>query len=96
MRSKCSKLFITFKCFNGLYVLYVQKVEETKLEPLGKPKKAVKKKKDDYDLPEIPDYERPVLEKYEQNDFDPSKKDKVRSSWCFLSQKKMTPICLKA
>lgn len=66
------------------FMFYVQKAEETKLEPLGKPKKAVKKKKDDYDLPEIPDYERPVLEKYDKSDFDPTKKEKVRMVFIFV------------
>jgi hypothetical protein len=28
-------------------------------------------------LPEIPDYERPDLEKYDKSDFDPSKKVKI-------------------
>lgn len=35
-------------------------------------KKVVKKKKDDYELPEIADYERPELEKYEKSDFTPT------------------------
>lgn len=35
----------------------------------------VKKKKYE-DLPEIPDYERPELEKYEESDFDPTKKER--------------------
>lgn len=50
------------------------KVEEKKEE---KPKKKVVKKKADkeYELPEIPDYERPPLEKYEKSDFAPSEKD---------------------
>lgn len=45
-------------------------VEEPKDKP--KAKKATKGKYEE--LPEIPDYERPVLEKYEKNDFDPNKK----------------------
>lgn len=41
-------------------------------------KKTVKKKKEsEYELPEIPDYERPALEKYEKSDFDPTR----RVSW---------------
>jgi hypothetical protein len=46
-------------------------------EPKDKPKakKAAKSKYEE--LPEIPDYERPALEKYEESAFDPSKKDKV-------------------
>lgn len=55
----------------------MQKAEE-KAAPDAKPKKAVKKKKDDLDLPVIPDYERPELEKYEKSDFDPNKREKVR------------------
>lgn len=47
-------------------------VEEPKDKP--KAKKATKAKYEE--LPEIPDYERPVLEKYEKNDFDPNKKVK--------------------
>jgi hypothetical protein len=47
-----------------------KKAEEEKKEKL---KKTVKKRKEsNYDLPEIPDYERPALEKYEKSDFDPS------------------------
>lgn len=43
-----------------------------------KVKKTVKKKKEsEYELPEIPDYERPALEKYEKSDFDPTR----RVSW---------------
>lgn len=47
-------------------------------EPKDKPKakKAAKSKYEE--LPEIPDYERPELEKYEESDFDPSKKEKVQ------------------
>lgn len=46
-------------------------------EPKDKPKakKATKSKYEE--LPEIPDYERPELEKYAESAFDPSKKDKV-------------------
>lgn len=39
-----------------------------------KAKKATKSKYEE--LPEIPDYERPELEKYEESDFNPSKKVK--------------------
>lgn len=45
-------------------------VEEPKDKP--KAKKATKSKYEE--LPEIPDYERPTLEKYEKSDFDPNKK----------------------
>lgn len=45
-------------------------VEEPKNKP--KAKKATKAKYEE--LPEIPDYERPKLEKYEKSDFDPTKK----------------------
>lgn len=50
------------------------KVEEKKEE---KPKKKVVKKKadKDFELPEIPDYERPALEKYEKSEFAPGEKD---------------------
>lgn len=43
-------------------------------EPKDKPKKAKGTKSKYEELPEIPDYERPPLEKYEKNDFDPTKK----------------------
>lgn len=56
-----------------------QKPEIKEPEEQPKPKRAVKKKKDDYDLPEIPDYERPELEKYEKSDFDPTKNQRVSS-----------------
>jgi hypothetical protein len=47
-------------------------------EPKEKPK-AKKASKSKYEeLPEIPDYERPVLEKYEESAFDPTKKEKVK------------------
>lgn len=39
-----------------------------------KAKKATKSKYEE--LPEIPDYERPELEKYEETDFNPNKKVK--------------------
>ncbi|CRK99518.1 CLUMA_CG012837, isoform A [Clunio marinus] len=47
--------------------------------PKDKPKakKATKSKYED--LPEIPDYERPELEKYEESDFNPSKKVKQKN-----------------
>lgn len=50
------------------------KEEEKKDE---KPKKKVVKKKADkeYELPEIPDYERPALEKYEKAEFTPSERE---------------------
>lgn len=55
----------------------MQKAEE-QAAPEVKAKKAVKKKKDDFELPEIPDYERPELEKYEESAFEASKREKVR------------------
>lgn len=47
-----------------------------------KPKhaKVIGSKKSAYeDLPEIPDYERPELEKYEKSDFDPTKKVRLNN-----------------
>lgn len=55
------------------------KQKATTLEaPKDKPKakKAAKSKYEE--LPEIPDYERPELEKYEESAFDASKKEKVQ------------------
>lgn len=48
-----------------------------------KAKKATKSKYEE--LPEIPDYERPELEKYEESDFNPSKKVKPTRREQFLS-----------
>lgn len=47
-------------------------------EPKDKPKakKATKSKYEE--LPEIPDYDRVELEKYDKSDFDPTKKVKTR------------------
>lgn len=51
----------------------VQKAEPVEtLKDKPKAKKAAKSKYEE--LPEIPDYERPPLEKYEKSDFDPTKK----------------------
>lgn len=50
-------------------------------EKKEKPKKIVKKKKEsEYELPEIPDYERPALEKYEKSDFDPTRRVSLGST----------------
>lgn len=47
--------------------------EESKQEPAKTKAKAKPKTKPKYEeLPEIPDYERPVLEKYEKSDFEAS------------------------
>lgn len=54
-------------------------------QPKDKPK-AKKATKSRYEeLPEIPDYERPELEKYEESDFDPSKKVNKRLENTFQS-----------
>lgn len=53
-------------------------INEKKAEPVEIPKDKPKAKKSaktkHEELPEIPDYERPPLEKYEKSDFDPTKK----------------------
>lgn len=51
------------------------KVEPQKAEE-KKTKAKVSKPKKYEELPEIPDYERPVLEIYEQSEFDPNKPEK--------------------
>lgn len=51
------------------------KVEPQKAEETKKKVKVSKPKKYE-ELPEIPDYERPVLEVYEQSEFDPNKPEK--------------------
>lgn len=48
-------------------------MEEPKKEEIKKTKVKVPKAKKYEDLPEIPDYERPELEIYEESAFDPSK-----------------------
>ena len=72
-------------------VYHVQKAV-TLDEPKDKPK-AKKASKSKYEeLPEIPDYERPKLEVYEEADFDPNKKEKVKlmKSWLYsLSLKRL-------
>lgn len=50
--------------------------EEPKKEEVKKVKVKVAKAKKYEDLPEIPDYERAVLEVYEESEFDLSKGDK--------------------
>lgn len=50
--------------------------EEPKKEEVKKTKVKVAKAKKYEDLPEIPDYERPVLEVYEESEFDPTKMQK--------------------
>lgn len=51
----------------------VKPKEEPIKEEVKKTKVRVPKVKKYEDLPEIPDYERPVLEVYEESEFDPSK-----------------------
>lgn len=48
-------------------------MEEPKKEEVKRTKVKVPKAKKYEDLPEIPDYERPELEVYEESAFDPSK-----------------------
>lgn len=50
--------------------------EEPKKEEVKRTKVKVSKPKKYEDLPEIPDYERPELEVYEESEFDPSKATK--------------------
>lgn len=50
--------------------------EEPKKEEVKRTKVKVPKAKKYEDLPEIPDYERPELEVYEESEFDPSKLEK--------------------
>lgn len=50
--------------------------EEPKKEEVKRTKVKVPKAKKYDDLPEIPDYERPELEVYEESEFDPSKLQK--------------------
>lgn len=51
--------------------------EEPKKEEVKKTKVKISKPKKYEDLPEIPDYERPELEVYEESDFDPLKPTKT-------------------
>lgn len=55
----------------------VKKVEEPKKEEPKRTKIKIPKAKKYEDLPEIPDYERPELEIYEESEFDPSKLEKA-------------------
>lgn len=50
--------------------------EEPKKEEVKRTKVKLPKAKKYGDLPEIPDYERPELEVYEESEFDPSKATK--------------------
>lgn len=54
----------------------VKPKEEPKKEEVKRTKVKVPKAKKYEDLPEIPDYERPVLEVYEESEFDPTKLQK--------------------
>lgn len=71
-------IFLHFSTFqkqtqNNHYTHDAQKAEPVEtLKDKPKAKKAAKSKYEE--LPEIPDYERPPLEKYDKSDFDPSKK----------------------
>lgn len=65
------------KCF----LQKAEKLDEPKDKP--KAKKATKSKYEE--LPEIPDYERPALEKYDKSDFDPNKKVKIQPETIFAS-----------
>lgn len=63
------------------------KLKKVEVKPKEEPKKAAEKKtkakvsrpKKYEELPEIPDYDRPVLEVYEQSDFDPTKPERKLS-----------------
>lgn len=50
--------------------------EEPKKEEVKRTKVKIPKAKKYEDLPEIPDYERPELEVYEESEFDPTKLEK--------------------
>lgn len=69
--------FIQFQHLNTTNVnlsnTYVQKAEPVEA-PKDKPKAKKASKAKYEELPEIPDYERPDLEKYDKSDFDPTKK----------------------
>lgn len=54
----------------------VKPKEEPKKEEVKRTKAKVQKAKKYEDLPEIPDYERPELEVYEESEFDPTKLQK--------------------
>lgn len=55
----------------------VKPKEEPKKEEVKRTKVKIPKAKKYEDLPEIPDYERPELEVYEESAFDPTKLEKV-------------------
>lgn len=55
-----------------------EKVESKSSEPPKDASKRQVKKKQGYELPEIPDYDHPDLEKYEANDYDPRKHDHTK------------------
>lgn len=63
--------------------------EEPKKEEVKRTKVKVPKAKKYEDLPEIPDYERPELEIYEESEFDPSKATKPGEQ---PAQKSETPV----
>lgn len=66
----------------------IPKLKKVEVKPKEEPKKAEEKKvktkvskpKKYEELPEIPDYERPVLEVYEQSEFDPTKPEKKEAT----------------
>lgn len=64
-------------------------MEEPKKEEVKRTKVKVAKAKKYEDLPEIPDYERPELEVYEESEFDPSKLSKPLNETLQPSQ---TPV----
>lgn len=64
------------------------KKEEPKKEEVKRTKVKVPKAKKYEDLPEIPDYERPELEVYEESDFDPTKFERKPSATPSLEAEK--------
>lgn len=64
------KIFINLIRINIVLLQKASTLEAPKDKP--KAKKATKSKYEE--LPEIPDYERPELEKYEESDFNANKK----------------------
>lgn len=59
-------------------------VKEEQVQEEAKKAKVTSVKKKAEDLPEIADYERPELEKYEKSDFTPSTRDKPEKAKVFI------------
>lgn len=83
------------RCYQKIFNLQKTAVKEEKVEEEAKKAKVTTVKKKAEDLPEIPDYERPDLEKYEKSDFTPSTRDKPeKDKVCMSNLNVVVFVCM--